>query len=298
MNRPSPLQDFAEATRAAPALWRLIGALGVIFGALLLLGLGVGAAGLALGVDIGGYIRGFETPLSAFLILATFLVWRPTIWLALRLFRLQPYRRLFGPTGRVEGARFLAGLGGAVCFTLFSTGIAAALVGPPQWTGAAAAPWLGLALLALPLIYIQSSAEEILFRGLILQHMAARFGAFWAWGLIPSVLFGLLHWNPDGYGPAAMMVLAITGLTGLVFALVTAATGDLGSAMGLHIGLNVFALLLIAPNEAFAGLALAHWPDDEVSLNRLLMIDLSALAIACVAAALFYRRRMRRSQAL
>ena len=150
--------------------------------------------------------------------------------------------------------------------------------------------WLGFAVIAVPLVYFQSSAEELLFRGLILQHMAARFGAFWAWALAPSLLFGLLHWQPDGYGPGAWMVLCVTGVTGLAFALVTAATGNLGLAMGLHFGLNVFALLLIAPNDQFAGLALAYWPLDDVQFLKLLTIDLAAVTIGCCIAGWMYRR--------
>ena len=64
-------------------------------------------------------------------------------------------------------------------------------------------------------------------------------------------------------------------------------------AMGLHFGLNLYALLGIAPNEAFDALALAHWPDDGEALMRLLAIDLLTLMIACVVAVTFYRRSLR-----
>ena len=293
MDQPSPLRDFARPALAAPAIWRLLAALAAVFGCMILLGIGAGGASLALGFDLRGILRGFETPISALLILASFLIWRPAIWLAMRLFSRRPYRSLFGASGRVDWPAFLIGLAIATAIAALSTLAAMALVGAPLATGAGAPPWLGFAAIALPLIYIQSSAEELLFRGLILQHMAARFGAFWAWGLIPSALFGLLHWNPDGYGAAAWMVLAITGLTGLVFALVTAATGNLGTAMGLHFGLNAYALLVIAPNAAFSGLSLAHWPDDDAALQRLLAVDFGMLALACLAATILYRRRVR-----
>lgn len=287
------LQRFARPAEAAPAIWRLLASLGVVFGALLLFGFGVAGVGLAFDIEVRRYVSGFETPVSAFIALASFLIWRPALWLAMRLILRRAYATLFGPAGRTNWRHFLMGLFIAALFAAISTAAALALVGAPYWSGGGLAPWLGLALLALPLIYIQSSAEELVFRGLILQHMAVRFGAFWAWGLIPSVLFGLLHWNPDGYGTAAWLVLAITGLTGLAFAFVTAATGNLGAAMGLHFGLNAYALLLIAPSKTFAGLALAHWPDDEFALNRLLAIDFATLAIACVCAAVLYRRSLR-----
>ncbi len=295
MNTPTPLQNFAAAAQTSTAIWRLFIALLVVFGGLLLFGLGMGAVGLLAGASesAAAVLSGFETRTSALVILATFLIWRPAIWVAIRLLYRRSYSTLFGPHGRVNRSQFLRGLGIAGGFTILSTVLAWAYVGAPEWTGVEALPWLAFACLAAPLIYIQSSAEELLFRGLILQHMAARFGAFWAWGLVPSVLFGLLHWNPDGYGVAAWMVLLITGLTGLVFALVTAATGNLGLAMGLHFGLNVYALLLVAPNAAFSALALSHWPVEDATLLRLLIVDLAALLILCGGASWWYRRSQR-----
>ena len=295
MNTPTPLQSFAAAAQTSTDIWRLIIALLVVFGGLLLFGLGIGAVGLLAGASEGAadVLSGFETRTSALVILATFLVWQPAIWVAIRLLYRRSYATLFGPSGSVNWSQFFRGLGIAAGFAILSTVLAWAYVGAPEWTGVAALPWLAFACLAAPLIYIQSSAEELLFRGLLLQHMAARFGALWAWGLVPSALFGLLHWNPDGYGAAVWMVLLITGITGLIFALVTAATGNLGMAMGLHFGLNLYGLLGIAPNEAFDALALAHWPDDGEALMRLLAIDLLTLMIACVVAVTFYRRSLR-----
>lgn len=293
--RDTPLHRFAAPALAAPAVWRLLAALALVLGGLVLLGIGIGAATLALGLGETApqMFQGFETPVSALFILASFLIWRPAIWLAVRLICRRAYATLFGPGGRVNWRQFLTGLMIAGLIAALSTGVAWAVIGAPSPTGVGLAPWLGFAAIALPLIYIQSSAEELLFRGLILQHMAARFGAFWAWGLVPSVLFGLLHWNPDGYGVAAWMVLLITGLTGLIFALVTAATGNLGLAMGLHFGLNVYALLLIAPNAAFSALAISFWPVDDAALVRLLVIDMASLIVACAGAAMWYRRSQR-----
>lgn len=291
----APLQRFAAPSIGASEIWRLLASLALVLGGLLLLGLAIGAAFLAFDLSVLGPdgFQGFETPASALFILTSFLIWRPAIWLAIRLFCRRAYRTLFGPWGRVAWRQFGAGLLFAALFALLSTGVAWTLVGAPIRTDVSPLPWLGFAAIAIPLIYIQSSAEELLFRGLILQHMAAQFGAFWAWGLIPSVLFGLLHWNPDGYGVAAWMVLLITGLTGLVFALVTAATGNLGLAMGLHFGLNIYALLLVAPNAAFSALALSHWPIEDATLLRLLVIDLAALLVGCAGATLWFRRSQR-----
>lgn len=290
MDQQSPLQQFANAAQAAPSLWRLLAAIAVIAVGLLLTGLAIGALALAFDFASADIVSGFETPLSALIFLASFLIWRPAIWVAMRLFCQRPYRTVFGPTGRVNVSQFLNGLFIAALFATLSTVIAWLLVGAPVISAPSVMMWLGFAVIAIPLVYFQSSAEELLFRGLILQHMAARFSAFWAWALAPSLLFGLLHWQPDGYGPGAWMVLCVTGVTGLAFALITAATGNLGLAMGLHFGLNVFALLLIAPNDQFAGLALAYWPLDDDQFLKLLTIDLAAVTFGCFIAGWMYKR--------
>ncbi len=294
MKPETPLDAFSLPARSVPDLWRLFASIFLIFGALLLLGFGIGAIGLWLNVQNDGVIEieGFETRASALLVLASFLIWRPAIWFSMRWLYKRSMGTTFGPTGRVAWSGFRQGLSIATAFAVLSTIIAWGSVGAPVWLDLNLAVWAGFGLIAVPLIYFQSSAEEMMFRGLILQQMSVRFGAFWAWALVPSILFGLLHWNPAGYGAAVWFVLGITTLTALIFAMVTAATGNLGLAMGLHFGLNLFALLLIAPSDKFAALALAHWPISDDALFKLLYLDLIALTIACVAAATFYRRSL------
>lgn len=283
----SPLERFAAAAVARRTLWRVLAGLCVVILMLVLTGMALGAAQLwiydAIDLDIAS---GFDDPTAALVLLATFLLWRPALWIALRLFHKRSLASLNGP----GSGGFVLGLASAALFAAI-TGIGAlALVGAPHATGVEFWTWVMFALIAAPLIYIQSSAEELLFRGYLLQQMHARFTGFWAWALVPSMLFGLLHWNPAGYGAAAAAVLAITGFTGLAFALFTAATGRLGMAKGMHFGFNFVALLLIAPNEAFSALSLAYWPYDRSSLNHLILLDLVASAALAAAAYAAYRR--------
>ncbi len=76
MNTPTPLESFAVAAQTSTDIWRLIIALLVVFGGLLLFGLGIGAVGLLAGASEGvaAVLSGFETRTSALVILATFLV--------------------------------------------------------------------------------------------------------------------------------------------------------------------------------------------------------------------------------
>ena len=136
--------------------------------------------------------------------------------------------------------------------------------------------WLVLLPVALLALLVQVGTEELLFRGYLQQQMACLSGARWLWMFCPSALFGALHyWN--GYGPADGVIWAVwAGLLGLACADLTARSGNLGAAIGLHLANNAFALLLYAVADwPASGLALFVYPYEDpaaldYSLARLL----------------------------
>ena len=66
---------------------------------------------------------------------------------------------------------------------------------------------------------VQISAEELAFRGYLMQGLAARFRARAVWWGLPALLFGLMHWNPATFGPNAWLVVLTAGLIGLILAM-------------------------------------------------------------------------------
>lgn len=132
--------------------------------------------------------------------------------------------------------------------------------------------WLAWLPLALPMLFIQITAEEVLFRGYLQQQLAARFAARWIWFWIPAVMFSLLHWSPDAGGNLPLILLS-TLTFGLVAADLTERTGSLGAAMGLHFGNNMMALFFIVPEGSITGLALYTSPLalGETGINSLAM---------------------------
>lgn len=114
--------------------------------------------------------------------------------------------------------------------------------------------WLRWLPYALPLVFLQITAEEALFRGYLQQQLAARFAARWVWMLVPSALFASLHWNPAA-GSAAWLVIGTTFLFALIVADLTARTGSLGAAMGLHFVNNAYGMLVISISGGLTGLA-------------------------------------------
>ena len=100
------------------------------------------------------------------------------------------------------------------------------------------------------------AAEELLFRGYLTQALAARFRSPLAWALVPSLAFGALHWDGAAYGADAWLAVAAATAVGLALADVTARTGNLSAAIGLHFANNVAALLVVAMPGPTAALAL------------------------------------------
>ena len=103
---------------------------------------------------------------------------------------------------------------------------------------------------------MQSAAEELAFRGFLMQSLAARFRSPVVWWLLPALLFGALHWNPAELGANAGLGVLASTVVGLALADVTARTGNLSAAIGLHFANNVMAMLVVALPSPVSGLAL------------------------------------------
>ncbi len=147
--------------------------------------------------------------------------------------------------------------------------------------------WLMLLPLSLLAVFIQTSAEEILFRGYLQQGLAARFKSPLAWALIPSLLFASGHYTPAEAGDNALLVVLWAGVFGVLMADLTARAGTLGPAIAVHLFNNVVALLIFATPGSLDGLALYHLPFDMADTERLrpwLAVDFAMMVLTWLAA--------------
>jgi hypothetical protein len=146
---------------------------------------------------------------------------------------------------------------------------------------------------ALVGLAVQIGAEELAFRGYLQQQLAARFRAPLVWAALPSVLFGALHYSPQDFGAAAPVVAIWAGLFGLAAADLTARTGNLGAALGLHFATNVAALLFVSLAGTLDGLALWRIRVDFSNLAvvpGLMAVDFLMILIGWLVARLLLRR--------
>ncbi len=124
--------------------------------------------------------------------------------------------------------------------------------------------WVALMPLAFAAILLQVGTEELYFRGYLQQQLACLSPSPVVWMGIPSLFFGLSHYF-NGIGPADSILYVVWAtLLGLACADLTARTGTLGAAIGLHLANNAFALLLVGiQGRPSSGLALFLYPDFD-----------------------------------
>ena len=112
--------------------------------------------------------------------------------------------------------------------------------------------FLILFLISIVMIPLQTSLEEIIFRGYLLQGLGVLFKNRWMPLLTTSTLFGLLHlWNPEIDKLGIHLIWYYIG-TGLFLGLITLMDEGLELALGFHAANNlVTALLVTASWTAF-----------------------------------------------
>ena len=112
--------------------------------------------------------------------------------------------------------------------------------------------FLILFLISIVMIPLQTTLEEIIFRGYLLQGFGVLFKNRWMPLLTTSTLFGLLHlWNPEIDKLGIHLIWYYIG-TGLFLGLITLMDEGLELALGFHAANNlVTALLVTASWTAF-----------------------------------------------
>ena len=153
--------------------------------------------------------------------------------------------------------------------------------------------WLALLPFSVLALLLQTSAEEILFRGYIQQSLAARFRHPLIWLVLPSVLFALGHYLPAEAGDNAVLIAIWAGMFGLLMADLTARAGTIGPAVAVHFFNNFTALLLFSSPTSLNGLALYLLPyemSDAEALRPWMAVDFAIMIVGWLVARLAIRR--------
>lgn len=186
-----------------------------------------------------------DSNLTFFLMLLSFAIGFLGLWFWLKFIHQQPMRTLATSRKKLDWGRFWFGFALIAIVTIIST-VVDYYMNPDdyvfqlQW-----GPFLILALIAIVLIPIQTSFEELLFRGYLMQGIGVMTKNRWAPLLFTSVLFGGLHYfNPEVAKLGDVIMFYYIG-TGLFLGIITLMDDGLELALGFHAGNNLIGSLLV-----------------------------------------------------
>ena len=231
---------FVLAVALILFLWQILGALPSIF----LLAWVLADGNPQTGISPAGQYMGVESILSFVMTMLASMFFLFGIILAIRYVHQRPLRTLITTARLVSWRRFLQGF--AVWFVLCGLmSLAEALIYPGRYVLTLDLHrFITFAFLAIFLVPIQTSAEELFFRGYILQGFGLRLHNIWILSTISGAIFMVPHLlNPEArvnYGLMGFYYFFI----GAVMAYVTLRDGRLELALGLHAANNLFSALV------------------------------------------------------
>ncbi len=131
--------------------------------------------------------------------------------------------------------------------------------------------FIPLCLIALLIIPLQTSSEELLVRSYLMQIMGIATNKRWIPIVLTSTLFGLLHLsNPEMDQFGTLLILPMYIGSGILFAICTVMDNRLELALGMHAANNIFiSIFTTNQNSVFQTDALFEAPMDDLLLNYL-----------------------------
>ncbi len=206
-------------------------------------------------VSDGGNIMDLEDPsilmsvlesnLSFFLMLLSFAIGMLGVYFVVKYLHNQPFKTLTTSRKKVDWNRILFGFGLIFFFTVFLT-ILDFNSNPEHFeVQFQLKPFIILAIIAIVMVPLQTSFEEYLFRGYLMQGIGVLAGNKWFPLLITSLIFGGLHFmNPEVEKMGNIVMVYYIG-TGLFLGIITLMDEGMELALGFHAGTNLTISLLV-----------------------------------------------------
>lgn len=194
---------------------------------------------------------GISSNAMLFLMLLVFAVMLLALVLLIKAFHQRSIKEVINGTNKIRWNRFSTGAGIWLVLSIISLAISYVLSPENFVLQLDLSSFIPLLIIVLVMIPIQTSCEEITFRGYLAQGIGNLTKNRWMVLIIPSVLFGLMHAiNPEvkEFGFFVMMPQYI--LIGALFALISILDDGIELAMGMHAANNAFAALFITHSSS------------------------------------------------
>jgi hypothetical protein len=206
-------------------------------------------------VTDGGDIESIQDPnvmmtvldsnLTLFLMLLSFAIGLLAVYLVVRFLHKQPFVELTTSRKKTDWGRVFFGFGLIAITTLAVTGLDYYNNPEDYVLQFDLVPFLILAVIAVIMIPLQTSFEEYLFRGYLMQGIGVLAKNKWLPLVITSVIFGGLHLaNPEVDKLGNVIMIYYIG-TGFFLGIMTLMDEGMELALGFHAGNNLIAALLV-----------------------------------------------------
>lgn len=195
--------------------------------------------------DISKLMTILDSNLTLFLMLLSFAVGLAALLFVIKYLHNQPLIEATTTRKKIDWSRFFVGFGLVAITTIVLTAIDYNLNPQDYEVQFQLWPFLILALIVIIFIPLQTSMEEYLFRGYLMQGIGVLVKNRWLPLIITSVSFGLLHLaNPEVEKLGNIIMVYYIG-TAFLFGIMTLMDEGLELALGFHAGNNMIAALLV-----------------------------------------------------
>jgi membrane protease YdiL (CAAX protease family) len=147
--------------------------------------------------------------------------------------------------------------------------------------------FIPLFFISIILIPLQTTFEELLFRGYLAQGVGAWTKNRWLAVVIPAILFGLMHiMNPEVSAYGLLQAMPQYIIFGLIFGFAAVWDDGIELPMGIHAANNIFACLFVT-SEHSALQTPAIFTQHSINMS----LETIALIVAGTIALLFFARK-------
>ena len=186
-----------------------------------------------------------DSNLTLFLMLLSFAIGLFAVYLVSRYLHRQPFIQLTTTRKKIDWGRVFFGFGLIAITTIVITSIDYYSNPESYVLQFELIPFLILALIAIIMVPLQTSFEEYLFRGYLMQGIGVITKNKWLPLIITSVIFGGLHFANPEVGKMGNVIMIFYIGTGFFLGIMTLMDEGMELALGFHAGNNLIAALLV-----------------------------------------------------
>ena len=186
-----------------------------------------------------------DSNLTLFLMMFSFVCALVALFIWQRLIHKQSVMSLTTTREKIDWSRIFFAFGIWAAFLLLVTGADYYMEPENYQLNFQLVPFLILALIAIIMIPIQTSTEEYIFRGYLMQGFGILSGNKWFPLLMTSLIFGLMHLaNPEVSKIGNIIMIYYIG-TGLFLGILTLMDEGIELSLGFHAANNLISALLV-----------------------------------------------------